>query len=128
MRYSKQRELIYDCVRNKLNHPSAEDVYMYLKKDNPRISLGTVYRNLNYLCQENKIRKIASKLDNDHYDAITTNHFHLICQNCHCLEDVDDKTVKDIEMIINSNEDFKVVSFDLNFYGLCKKCKEKGDN
>ena len=45
-KYSRQRELIYKTViENKVN-PTAEFVYNYLKKDNPQLSLGTVYRNL----------------------------------------------------------------------------------
>ena len=42
-RYSKQRELIYEAVRDTSEHPTAETVYRWLKPDNPALSLGTVY-------------------------------------------------------------------------------------
>lgn len=48
-RYSKQRELIYENLKARCDHPTAEAIYSDLKKDNPGLSLGTVYRNLNFL-------------------------------------------------------------------------------
>ena len=55
-RYSKQRELIYQNLKNRCDHPTAEKIYSDLKIDNPELSLGTVYRNLNFLVKVNKIR------------------------------------------------------------------------
>ena len=41
-RYSKQRELIYENLKARCDHPTAEAIYSDLKKDNPGLSLGTV--------------------------------------------------------------------------------------
>ena len=51
MNFSRQREIIYNRVMNFPTHPTAEEVYTALKQDNPNLSLGTVYRNLNQLRQ-----------------------------------------------------------------------------
>ena len=48
-RYSRQRELIYQCLLHTNQHPTAEMIYSWLKPENPNLSLGTVYRNLNLL-------------------------------------------------------------------------------
>ena len=49
MKFSKQRELILNEVMNSHLHPTADSIYTNLKKDNPGLSLGTVYRNLTQL-------------------------------------------------------------------------------
>ena len=51
-RYSRQRELIYEAVLGSDQHPTAEMVFQWLKPENPSLSLGTVYRNLNLLTEE----------------------------------------------------------------------------
>lgn len=49
MKYSRQRELILNNVIESKGHPTADEVYDNLKKANPSLSLGTVYRNLTQL-------------------------------------------------------------------------------
>lgn len=51
-RYSRQRELIYRALLASKAHPTADMVYQMLKPENPNLSLGTVYRNLNLLAEE----------------------------------------------------------------------------
>ena len=51
MKFSKQRELILNVVKENSVHPTADFIYEYLKKDNPNLSLGTVYRNLSQLVE-----------------------------------------------------------------------------
>ena len=51
-RYSRQRELIFETLKGTDRHPTAEMVYQWLKPENPNLSLGTVYRNLNLLAEE----------------------------------------------------------------------------
>lgn len=62
-RYSKQRELIYDAVMNTTEHPTAETIYIWLKPDNPALSLGTVYRNLNQLVEEGNVMRLPFQLN-----------------------------------------------------------------
>ena len=57
-RYSRQRELIYQALCQTDEHPTAEMVYRWLKPENPALSLGTVYRNLNLLADEGVIRRM----------------------------------------------------------------------
>ena len=56
-RYSKQRELIYENLKARCDHPTAEAIYSDLKKDNPGLSLGTVYRNLNFWSNNRPFRR-----------------------------------------------------------------------
>ena len=57
-RYSRQRELIYQTLMATDQHPTAEMIYNWLKPENPSLSLGTVYRNLNLLADEGSITRM----------------------------------------------------------------------
>lgn len=58
IRYSKQRELIFNNLKHRYDHPTAEMIYQDLKVDYPHLSLGTVYRNLNQLVETKQIKKL----------------------------------------------------------------------
>ena len=79
-RYSKQRELIYENLKARCDHPTAETIYTELKKDNPGLSLGTVYRNLNFLAEAKLIRKLDVGQTTVHFDADLSAHHHFICK------------------------------------------------
>lgn len=59
MKYSKQREMIFNCIKENPMHLTADAIYEMLKKDNPNLSLGTVYRNLSQLAEHNMIQKVS---------------------------------------------------------------------
>ena len=69
-RYSRQRELIYDCLRGMKIHPTAEMIYQTLKPEHPKLSLGTVYRNLNQLADWGVITRMPFHVER--YDADIT--------------------------------------------------------
>ena len=87
-RYSKQRELIYQNLKARCDHPTAESIYSDLKVDNPGLSLGTVYRNLNFLVAANKIRKLDVGQSTVHFDADLSAHHHFICNRCQQVFDI----------------------------------------
>jgi Fur family peroxide stress response transcriptional regulator len=51
LKYSRQRESIKSYLTGRTDHPTAEQIYMNVKKEYPNISLGTVYRNLALLTE-----------------------------------------------------------------------------
>ena len=58
IRYSKQREAIRMYLLSTKSHPTAEAVYNNIKNEHPRISLGTVYRNLNLLVEQGEALRL----------------------------------------------------------------------
>ena len=78
MKYSKQRELIYNELLKNPVHPTAEILYQSLKPANPSLSLGTVYRNLGQLAENGIIVKISMPDAGDRYDGNTKAHHHLV--------------------------------------------------
>ncbi len=79
-KYSRQRELIYKTVIENKVHPTAEFVYNYLKKDNPQLSLGTVYRNLQQLSDNGEINRLSIPNQPDRFDGVIEEHYHAVCE------------------------------------------------
>ena len=121
-RYSRQRELIYEALRQTEQHPTAEMIYQGLKPANPSLSLGTVYRNLNLLADEGAIRRMAFPVER--YDAKTMPHPHFCCDQCGAVYDLHlpyDAEL-DRQALLASGHD--VTGHEVVFHGICTKCKQ----
>ena len=77
LKFSRQRESIRECLKNRKDHPTADAVYVTISKDYPKISLGTVYRNLNLLADMGEIQRFSSGDGSEHFDYNTDPHYHL---------------------------------------------------
>ena len=66
---------------------TAEQIFLELKKTEPKVVQATVYNNLNALCQKGLIRKLSMEGSPDRYDKIQK-HDHLVCQRCGALSDI----------------------------------------
>lgn len=121
-RYSRQRELIYEALRQTEQHPTAEMIYQWLKPANPSLSLGTVYRNLNLLADEGAIRRMAFPVER--YGAKTMPHPHFCCDQCGAVYDLHlpyDAEL-DRQALLASGHD--VTGHEVVFHGICTKCKQ----
>lgn len=122
LKYSKQREAILAYLHSTKEHPTAEVVYNNLKKENAKISLGTVYRNLNLLAEEGEIVRLCCGDGADHFDATVTPHYHFVCEQCGRVIDLN------MPQIAFDNDEAmepfvgKIYGHQVLFYGLCKKC------
>jgi len=124
MRYSRQRELIYETLESFDTHPTAEQIYLHVKKKMPSISLGTVYRNLNLLVELGKIRKVDSiDSSSTRYDARNDEHSHLYCLNCKKVIDIDLDFFKPIDAEIKKEFGFEVQEHDIVLKGICSDCQ-----
>ena len=124
-RATRQREAVLNAVERVDSHPSVDEVFRIVRKSIPKISLGTVYRNLHLLADEGKLREVQFQGDVIRYDAITGPHEHFYCRNCHAVWDIHrslpTNAVKTIERKMKSS----VESYSLDYYGLCAKCSQK---
>ncbi len=121
MRASKQRDLILDIVNNSKNHLNTDEIYHIAKNSIPNISLGTVYRNINSLVENNKIVRIKTNEGLDRFDNIHVKHHHFICKKCHKIIDVFDK----INIDLNLLNGHKVIDYEIKFNGICRDCIKK---
>lgn len=129
-KYSKQRELIIENLKQRRDHPTAEKLFLDLKKQMPEIGIATVYRNLTDLCEEGSIAKIKSKTGPDRYDGNEKEHIHFECSKCNQIIDIylDENNQKQIEKIIEevvTREEIQLKHTEIIIQGLCKKCIDK---
>lgn len=125
IKYSRQREAIIESLRNRYDHPTAEQLYADLKSKYPKISLGTVYRNLALLDSMGEVTKISTNADSDRYDGFVNNHYHLACIKCGGVTDVDMPVNDKLDSMVEELTKADVKTHSLIFYGTCEKCKKK---
>ena len=124
LRYSHQRERIYQYLLASPEHPSAEMVYNDLRPEIPGLSLGTVYRNLKLLEELGKVRRITAFQGTERYDACCGDHAHFLCERCGLLHDLGGANSEAIREAIVLEEGFALTKLDLTVTGLCPGCSE----
>lgn len=123
-KYSRQRELIYKTVMENKVHPTAEFVYNYLKKDNPQLSLGTVYRNLQQLSDNGDINRLSIPNQPDRFDGVTEPHYHSVCVKCGNITDLHLADVMlDIDRIAAEKTGLDITGHEIIFKSICPMCK-----
>lgn len=124
-KFSRQRESILENLKSRVDHPTADMVYSDIRLIYPNISLGTVYRNLSVLSEENEIQKIVTEDGVLRYDYNIEPHDHFVCTKCKCVTDM---SYQINNMVIEETQklfDGSIEKCDIIFYGLCKNCKPK---
>ena len=125
MNYSRQREIILETLKSNVVHPTAEYIYSILQKENPKISLATLYRNLNQLAEHGIIKKIDGLEQSSHYDHNTHAHYHFICDNCKKVYDISSAIAPELVKRAEAETDFQILGHDIVFHGICKECKNR---
>ena len=118
-RITNQKKIILEYLKSIKTHPSAEMVYLVVRKKLPRISLSTVYRILKNLKEKGEILEIS--VDGvSHYDGEISPHAHFVCQRCKKIFDVFEKWVilKYKKLKVG-----KINTYQIYFYGSCKNCQ-----
>ena len=120
-RETRQRRVVYETIKKTHSHPTADWIFEHVRADVPKISLGTVYRNLSVLKDEGVIREIYGTDKRAHYDADLSPHAHFICTDCGQIWDVfgapevDWRTLKELVGCEVSDQR-------LDFQGRCAAC------
>lgn len=120
---TKQRELILEAVMQSMAHPTADELFHDIRPKLPTISLATVYRNLNLLAEDGRIRKISMPGMPDRFDWRTAPHDHFLCRCCGRVYDF--TLSQPLEEQISAASDMQVESYSLVARGLCRDCLRK---
>ncbi len=96
LKVTPQRVAIYEAVVKLNNHPIAENVIDYIKKYHPNISVGTVYKVLDFLVENGLLKKVKTEKDIMRYDAFLTEHHHLYCAETDRIEDYEDEKLNNL--------------------------------
>lgn len=130
LKYSKQREAVLKYLQSTASHPTAENIFLAIREDFPKISLGTVYRNLNLLADNGEILRLRCGSGVEHFDAAVWPHYHCIC---HCCErvfdlDVDIRSLDEIDCEAGEKFSGRIEGHELYFYGTCSRCLQQKNN
>jgi len=124
-RMTRQRKVILEELRKVDTHPSADEVYEMVRKRLPRISLGTVYRNLEILSDSGDIQKLEPGCSLKRFDGNPAEHCHIRCIRCDRIADVPMASDLEIDLERVDSTDFEIVGHRLEFLGLCPRCSDK---
>ena len=123
-RHSQQRQVILEELRAVNSHPTAVEVHELVRRRLPKVSLGTVYRNLDLLTKMGLVEKLEHASGEARFDANTNAHDHLRCVRCGRVDDV-----LLPPLVIAPPEDhdlygYKVIGHRLEFIGICPRCRQ----
>jgi Fur family ferric uptake transcriptional regulator len=120
---TSQRRVILDIVRASRTHPTADEVYERVRRKLPKISLATVYRNLEALSREGLINKLELGSSQKRFDPLIDDHYHIRCSVCHKIEDVPKQPGQQIDSMIKKISKYKITGHTLEFTGICPECQ-----
>jgi Fe2+ or Zn2+ uptake regulation protein len=121
-RMTRQRRVILEEIRRTNNHPAADEIYERVRKRLPRISLGTVYRNLDVLCELGEIQRLELSGAVKRYDGIAKKHYHIRCVCCGRVDDAPIAPLNELEDDLYGTTVFEIIGHNLEFTGLCPQC------
>jgi Fe2+ or Zn2+ uptake regulation protein len=124
-RMSHQRQVILEEILKVNTHPTADEVYEMVRKRLPRISMGTVYRNLEILSTAGLIRRIGPVTSQMRFDGNTKNHYHIRCIRCGTVGDAPVEPMDNIENAIRRKSEYTIIGHTVEFIGVCPMCREK---
>ncbi len=122
IRHSRQRNAIKAYLISTTEHPTAEVVYEHIKQEYPNISLGTVYRNLNFLVESGEALRLDFGDGFNHFDGHTHPHNHFFCKKCGHIFDLQMQDIDHINILANAGFSGKIEDHVIFFRGICKDC------
>ena len=122
LNYSRQREAIYRYLMSSKEHPTAEAVFQAVQKEYPKISLGTIYRNLSLLTDIGEIQTISTGVGPDRFDGNAKPHYHFICKHCGQVIDLKMQGLEHINLLAQHEFPGIIEGHSVFFYGSCEEC------
>ena len=122
-RNTRQRAVVLAELRNLCCHPTAAELYELARARMPKLSLGTVYRNLELLAQNGVIQKLQISGAEARFDGNPEQHYHVRCIRCGRVDDVCGLPEDFVKGQIQSLAGYDIVGFRLDFAGVCPDCQ-----
>jgi len=122
LKLTPQRIAILDYLDGNKDHPSADEIYKAVSRRFPTMSFATVYNTLAALRDKGTVLELTIDPAKKRYDPDTSRHHHLICVSCRKVVDIPGDFA--IELPESSQGDFTVTHNQVEFYGLCARCKK----
>jgi len=125
IRMTKQRSAVLSALRSTTAHPPADWVYSQVRKILPRISLGTVYRNLSELKEAGLVLELDFGTGCSRFDFRTDAHYHIMCLECGRVEDAIIPVKENLENAASTATGYEILSHTIQFKGICAACASR---
>ena len=122
---TSQRRAVLDALKEYKGHPSAEELYLAVKKKNPKVALGTVYQALSVL---EEIGLIGAKRWSEspvRYDLNTEPHHDIRCTRCGAVEEIPGVDLSGVHDAVRENTPYDVTETTLVIEGVCPSCRTR---
>ncbi len=123
-RITEQKKIIYNALMQ-ADHPTANELHEMVVKDNPTISLATVFRVLSQFAENGEIHKIQPIGNNARFDGILRPHAHMVCAECGKIKDIMSPKYSQVTSTRILDEDFIIYYTNLEFIGCCPECAKR---
>ena len=117
-----QRLAIIHALLSSHEHPTADAVYAKVRREHPHISLATVHRTLDTLCEIGEARKVTLLHESARYDGNVRPHHHVVCVHCHRIRDVDLPAAEQLLAGRENIGEFRVLGTSVEILAVCEKC------
>lgn len=124
LRMTNQREMILEELRNSDSHLSADELYEKVRRRIPRISLATVYRNLEILAELGIVAKLEIGGRQKRFDYDVSDHDHIYCIVCHRVDNISFHRERVQAVPPEKESGYTVTGYRVEFAGICPKCQE----
>lgn len=122
-RNTRQRDLVLQAVMSLHDHPTADDIYTFVRTQDSHISRGTVYRNLNLLAEEGAIIDVKIP-GGSRFDYRTDDHAHLYCSECGRVLDVPNPFTTEEARKLEAVSGYAHITHYTMFSGICPECQK----
>ncbi len=126
LKYTKQREVIFETLLNSDKHLNAEDLYNIVSEKYPdeKIGIATVYRALSFLEESQLISSISLDKDGKKFESTSKEHHdHIICTKCNKIIEFVDNDIEKKQEEVADKYNFKLLNHTMYLYGICKDCQ-----
>lgn len=125
-RVTAQRTLLLELLRRGGGHVDADELYRRAKRKNPRISLSTVYRNLQLFKKMGLVDERHFDEEHHHYEVKSgEEHQHLLCIGCGQVVEFDYPASRRFRQDIGRKYNFDITGVEIHLTGLCSACRAK---
>src|SRR5262245_26645459 len=127
LRLTGPRHAVLEVVRATESHPTAEEVHRLVRRHVPRVSLGTIYRNLRLLVGAGLLKELPGPYAR--FDANTRAHHHFVCERCRRISGVEaalaEPHARALLARVASRTGFSITHHRIELFGRCRDCGKR---
>lgn len=126
LRVTSQRALVLEVIHKGKGHLDADEIYRRAREKEPRLSLSTVYRNLQKLKKLGLVEEVHFDEEHHHYEVKpSTEHHHLVCLGCGRVIEFEYPLARMVKRKVVEAKDFDITGSEVRMTGYCPQCQQE---